>query len=58
MNGRSKRFATLNPGVWDGGIVPFLFDAESMSGKQFRILRMAGKTYFDKFDLYMVNNLQ
>lgn len=33
MNGRSKRFAILNPGVWDRGIVPYLFDAVSMYGK-------------------------
>lgn len=31
---RTKRFATLNPGIWDHGIVPYQFDADSLSGRQ------------------------
>lgn len=47
MNGRSKRFAAWNPGVWDKGIVPFLFDVESLSDERAQFSRIRAHNHYE-----------
>lgn len=47
MNGRSKRFAAWNPGVWDKGIVPFIFDVESLSDERAQFSRIRAHNHYE-----------
>ncbi|XP_048737036.1 uncharacterized protein LOC125652111 isoform X1 [Ostrea edulis] len=45
--GRNKRLARRNPGIWDKGIVPFLFDVETMSDKDRQMGRLRAHNHYE-----------
>ncbi|XP_022328869.2 uncharacterized protein LOC111127870 [Crassostrea virginica] len=44
---RTKRFATLNPGIWDHGIVPYQFDADSLSDEEEQMGRIRAHNHYE-----------
>ncbi|XP_061193575.1 uncharacterized protein LOC133201786 [Saccostrea echinata] len=45
--GRDKRLAKINAGVWDKGIVPYLFDHETLSDRKEQLGRIRAHNHFE-----------
>ncbi|XP_061168908.1 uncharacterized protein LOC133178176 [Saccostrea echinata] len=47
QTGRNKRFAQLNAGVWDNGIVPYLFDTETLPDREKQLGRIRAHNHYE-----------